>query len=685
MYKNWYLKKKQEEKERKELKKKIDETMASWTAKDWNDFRTAEFDIVVEPNVEAEERIKREEEKTDQIIDGSFWKLDNPDFEELSDEEIGKKGKELLQQLKPFYRTDLIKPFDVESIHINITKEIKKDCSYNGEHYEIHPESWSSENKTGYVIDCDRNNIYYKPKADRTYARMEEARKKGLLKNWVPSIASYESDTHISLRELYEERIEEGMDHKQLKKYAYSNDMLDQIFFLYVVKRAQKQDEIAAELIFKMFENAVLRKAEFWIKNIQKKRGITFKQDGELGLENVKQMASIFLNMLITGDNPEAIFEQIKKIDDPRNIEAYFTRKLGSKLKLLIKIFSERLKEKAKEYTEFKKLENGIEQLADLSLRRFNKNEVDEFIKKIEAARSIAKNPKKKRRTTYREFIKTEKMNDRIQQLYKIYIEAEDFLIDHKWKGYPSLDDDKFNDFTDEEKNEFEKLRKKADSKASTNEYNDWYTYREFLDKENFTENEKQMFEIYRSWEDFLYTEYYPRLWNIRLDLQTFSNPYSWFSAVNWFNDKRFIATKNRNFTNWLLGGKQSGKKSSGALIDLMNNWIRSAYFMKNTIKGVFKEEFIETGFQKKSNEFKVGLSRRPEVIDEMVNQRIGEYTKEVRIKKRNLKVIEDCLRKKIKLNDLTYDQIAETYGISRRQVIRIWKQFEEWLNSKIK
>jgi len=448
-----------------------------------------------------------------------------------------------------------------------------------------------------------------------------------------------------------------------------------------VIKRAQKQDEIAAKLIFETYENAVLRKAEYWIKTIQEKRGIKFKQDSELGVENIKQMARVFLNMLITGDDPEAIFEQIKKIDDSRNIETYFTRRLGSKLKILIKTFSDRLKEKAKEYTEFKKIESFSEGLLNTALNRFDKKELEQLMKKIEAARNIAGKPKKKRRTTYREFINTDKMNDRIKELYRKYCEDEDFFIEHNVKGYPSLDDKRFIEFTDDEKSEFEKIIKEADDKASANEHDVWYTYREFLNQETFTENEKKMFEIYSCTEDFLYTEYYPRLGMIRLDMQTFSNPYSWFSAINWFNDKRYIPAKNKNFTNWLLGGK----KSSGALIDLMNNWIRSSYFMKDTKNGLYKEEFIETSLQKRPNELKAGLSAKPEMIDKMVRQKIAEYSKEKKTKVRNLKVIEDCLRKKLKLNNLTYDEIADAYRISRRQVIRIWKQFEEWLNDKVK
>ncbi len=680
MYKNWYQKKKQEEEENKERKRKIDETMASWTAEDWHKFRTAEFDIVVEPNLEAEERMKREEEKTDQIIDGSFWNLENPDFDQLSDDELGKRGKVLLQQLKPFYRKDLIKPFQVDRIMINLNRELNEGLDYNQELYRFEPNGWYRQ--TELIIDGDGDDIWYKPKWDQAVENMRKAKERGLLKNYVPSIAS--KTGYINLRELYEEKVFSGLDYKELERCAKSNDALDQLFFLYVIKRAQRQDEIAAQLIYEMYEDAVLRKAEYWVKTIEKKRGLKFKQDGELGLDNIQQMARVFLNMLITGDDPEAIFEQIKKLDDPRNIETYFTRRLGSKLKILIKTFSDRLKEKAKEYTEFKKIEGFSEGLLNIALSRFDKNELEQLMRKIEAARSIARNPKKKRRTTYREFINTDRLDNRVKQLYSKYCEREDFLIDHKIKGYPSLDDEKFNEFTGDEKNELEKIIKDADGKASANEHDDWYSYREFLDKETFTENEKKMFEIYSNTEDFLYIEYYPRLGIIRLDMQTFSNPYSWFSAVNWFNDKRFIAAKNKNFTNWLLGGKQSGKKSSGALIDLMNNWIRSSYFMKDTKKGLFKEEYIETGFQKKIIKSGTGLSRKPEVIDEMVNQRIAEYSKEKIVKGRTLNVIEDCLRKKLKLNNLTYNEIADTYRISRRQVIRIWKQFEEWLNKKI-
>lgn len=681
MYKNWYQKKKQEEEDSKELKRKFEETMAGWTAEDWNKFRTGKFDIELEPNVEAEERLKLEEEKIDQIIDGSFWNLENPDFEKLSDEEIGKKGKVLLQQLKPFYRKDLIKPFHVDRIMINLNRELDEELDYNQELYRFEPERWYS--KTEIIIDEESEDIWYKPRWDRAVENMKKAEASGLQKKDI--LITSARVGYISLKELYEEKISSDLDQKELKRYAKSKDALKQLIFLYVVKRAQQRDDKAAHLIYEMYKDAVQKKAEFWIHSIEKKRGIKFKQEGELGLEDIRQTARVFLSMLIRGDDPEAIFEQIKKLDDPKNIETYFTRELGGKIKKLIKTLSDRLKQKAKEYAEFSKLEGQIEELLTIGLSRFNENEVDELMKKIEAACQIAINPKKKRRITYREFIITKKMSPRIRQIYNKYCESEDLIIESNSKGYPWLNGDKFNEFTENEIKELKKIIKDAEDKASANEYNNWYTYRAFLTQEDFNDNEKKMYEIYSSLEDFLYTRCYPALRSIRIEIQSISNPYSWFFATNWFNDKIFDAVKNKNFTNWLLGGKQSEKKSSGALIDLMNNWIRSAYFMKDTMKGIFKEEFIETSFPKDPNKSETGHSKRPEVIDEMVNQRIEEYSKEKKVKARSLKVIEDCLRRKLNLNDLTYEEIAATYGLTRRHVIRIWKQFEEWLNHKVK
>ena len=672
MYKNWYQKKKRAEEESKERKIKIYKTMSSWTEEEWEKFRTAEFDIVLEPNKEAEERMNCEEEKIDQIIDGSFWNLENADFDELSDEEVGKRGRELLQRLKPFYRKNLLKPFQVEPTRINLDLELKENLKYDERLYRFEPDSRYGEIK---LIDEELEDIWYKPNWDQAVENMRKADERGLLKDVLFTAASKMG--RVSLRELYEQRVADGLDYKELEELARSNDALDQVLFLYVVKRAQRQDEIAARVIYKMYEDAVIKKAEFWIKRIEERRGIKFKQDGELGRENIKQISKVFLNMLITGDDPEAIFEQIKNLNNPRNIETYFTRKLGSKLRTLIKDFSNGLKEKAKEYNEFKKLEGVVEHLLDLGLSRFDKQEVDEFMKKIDAARFISSNPKKKRRTSYREFINSDKLNDRVKQLNEKYCEAEDFLISHKMEGYPSLYDKRFNEFTDEEKSSFKKILEEADHKASANEYEKWYTYREFLDQENFTENEKQMFEICKSFEDFLNTEYYPRLRMIRLEIMTLSNPYNWFSAADWFNDKKFKATKNKNFTNWLLGGY----KSNGAFINLMNNWIRSSYFMKDTGKGLFKNEFIEIHYKEEPDMPGYIFNTDEEEIDEMIAEKIDDYRSKYSIKKRSLKIIEDCFREKLKLNELTYDEIADSYGISKRQVIRIWKKFEAWMN----
>lgn len=705
MYKNWLQIKKQEEKERVERKKEIDDIMSKWTVEDWNKFRAAEFDIVVEPNKEAEERMIEEERKVDSIIDGTFWTNENLDFEELNDEACGKRGKEILVQIKPYYRKDLVKTYEVEHLLIFIKKEIRTDFTVDESKYRIESERWSNE-ETGPVIDCDNDNIWYKEKWERIRANIEKARERELLKHHVPSIASYHSEAYTSLRELYEEKIEQGLNHHQLKKMAYSKDLLDQLFFLYTIKRAQRQDEIAAELLYKMYENVAAITAAKWIKSIELKRGIKFKAGSELDIVDIQITAKYFLKLLITGDDPAALFEYIKQLDDPRNIELIFTRKLGKKIKDLTKYMRGYLGKEVEELKNFQQVEKFIELSMNNEYTKFDQEKVKIFIEKIMAARENAKNPKKRSRTTYREFIKIDKLNEQIKKLITIYYEKEDRLISYKHKGFPSLDDENFDAFSKDEKDEFERIKKDAESKAYQSEYNDWHAYQIYIDEDELSEDEKIMYEIYKKYDTLMNTEYYPSIGAKRLGIQAMSNPLSWFSAIKWFNDKIYDAKKNNNFTKWLLGGEGN----PGALIELMSNWLYSSNYLKDTKRRIFKDEFvevintqnltdtdqsqskyiskkklkaIESDEEDNIEEDYYTIDKEIEENNEPIERKLNEYKKELKIKDKHVQILRACLEKKFKDPNITYEQIGTEFKLSRRQIIRIWKKFESWLMPK--
>jgi len=702
MYKNWLKIKKQEEKERLELKKKIDEELSKFTAKDWKEFREAEFEVKVIPDKEAEQRVIEEEEKVDAIIDGTFWKLDNPDFEELTDEMIGKKGREILGYLKPFYRKELVKTYEVENTLIFITAELEPHLKTDDRKYKIEPEQWCNK-KTGAVINCDSQNIWYNEKWERSKANIEKARERGLLKNYVPSIASYHSESYVSLRELYDEKIELGLDHHKLRKMAYSNDLLDKLFFLYTIKRAQKQDEIAADLLYKMYENVAAFKASKWIRSIELKDGIKFKKGSELDILEIQIVAKYFLRLLITGDDPSALFEHIKSLDNPRNIESLFTRYLGKKIKDLVKYMTGYLKKEVEELKKFEKQKPLIGMAMDKEFAQFETEKVKGFMGKIDAARAISRNPKKKTRTTYREFIKLDKLNERLIGLYTIYYEAEDELIENKIKGLPLLNDLKFDEYSDKEKEEFEKIRKLASNKADANEYDNWNTYQSFIDEDELDDVEKRMYEIYKNYDLIMNTEYYASIEVKRLSISALSNPLSWFLAAPWFNDKIFNAKKNNNFTKWLLGGEGSngGKPTRGALIDLMNNWLRSSNFMKDTRRRIFKDELLEMPYVKKYEKIKkavtedsddenyeeqesvLSFDENSEKGDDLIEEKLMKYKKETNVMDKHIEIIRVCLEKNIRRKDIKYEQIADEFKLTIRHIIRIWKKFESWLMPK--
>jgi len=705
MYKNWLQEKIQKRKELEELKKEINERFSKFTAKDWQDFRDADYKIELVENPNTAKFFEREAEKVEQLLDGTFWNLDNPDFDELTDEQIGKKGKEVLGLLKPFYRKDLVKPFDVESVYINLTREIKNGLTTNDDEYRIEPEPWCKP-ENDFIIDCDGNNIWYREKWERSQANIEKAKQLGTFKNYAPSLASYKSHAYISLRELYEEKIENGLTAKELHSYVKSNDVLNHLFFLYVIKRAQKQDEEAAKLLMEMYQRAVESSAEYWIKRLEEKLNIKFRPESELGIDNVKRIAKIFLGMLITGDDPEAIFDYIRHLDDDRNIELYFTRKLGKKIKDLVKIFKEHLKKKAEEYKKAECIGPLLELALKKELEIFPNDEVESFYKKIAAAKLIAKYNKPSERTTYRNFIQSDKLSERIRALTNLYYQREDYFIQIKQKGFPCLDDKKFDAFTQEEKEEFRRIRDRAEKKAHANEYYYWHTYMDFIDDDELTENEKKIYEVHKKWEKYYNSDYAMMLEGIRLELATFSDPYSWFSSYKWFNDKIYNASKNNNFTNWLLKGNPP---KPSALESQLRQWIRSKEFM---INGRIKDEYIEInqyqegkekslynedefGDEKFENESSFSnpiepnsFSTQPQEKNNPIDRIIKKFLlikKNKNKRERNKELLKLWIDRKSKNEPINYEEIGTIFGLKKRQVIKLCKEFERFAKNDIK
>ncbi len=711
MYKNWLKKKQEEQREAAADKKKIDELLSKMTIEDWAKFKSDEFEVKVEmPGVE--ESLKKEEEKVNSILDGTFWKLENLGFDELTDEQTGKRGREILEQLKPFYRKDLIKPNGFRWVFINFDKELRHDLTIDEDEYRIEPNRWSS-NEHGIIINCDEDNIWYRKKYERSVENHRIAYERGYAKGNLINMGSG-NEGRISLCDLYEEKIEEGLNTKQLKKYAYSNDLLEQLLFLYVIKRAQMQDEIAADLLFNMYRYAIERKAEYWIKGIEKQGGIKFKQEGELGVTNVKNMALNFLRLLISGDDPEYLFEHIKNIGEKRNIETYFTRALGKKIKDLVKYAKKQIEVKTQEYKKLQEIEEQALYLVNSILDRLLKDAVEKIVSQINRAKEIINNDDSRKALTYRTFLLDMNLTDRQKELSQIYFGVEDNLRSVGIrKGYPCLDEPKFEEFTDQEKEEFFKLVKNAESKERTAKHNRWYSYRELINADLFTEVEKQIYEITTKFEDNQNNVLAPMYSVRKLELAALADPYSWLNFTNWFNDKKFNATKNNNFTNWLL---KSSKGKPSAIEQMLLGWIRSETFVS---KKKFKAEFLEDNYSKKNKEYLVenfkndlefdefsddeyskGMNSNGSDLDLIENDNskyddadilnfidrfLKTKTKSDRKKERNINLLIKWIEKKARQEVIDYEELGKEFGLKRRQTIKICKEFEEFGKKHLK
>ena len=147
--------------------------------------------------------------------------------------------------------------------------------------------------------------------------------------------------------------------------------------------------------------------------------------------------------------------------------------------------------------------------------------------------------------------------------------------------------------------------------------------------------------------------------------------------------------------------GINEKKPTRGALIDLMNNWLRSSNFMKDTRRGIFKDELLEVPYVKKSAKIKklktedsedenyeeqvsvISFDENFEKREGLIEKKLMEYKKETNAMDKHIEIIKVCLEKKLKRNDIKYEQIAKEFKLTRRHIIRIWKKFEVWLIPK--
>ncbi len=129
----------------------------------------------------------------------------------------------------------------------------------------------------------------------------------------------------ISLKEYYNKNIE-NFSPQVLK----SKDLLDQIFAIYTIKRAQKGDEKAVNKLFECYVQKAQKEALFFFT----KYGIKFSEGGNFDKSNIRSVANTLLWTLLGGDKIENLSSYLK---DKCNVDRQLTRKLPSKI---IKIYT---------------------------------------------------------------------------------------------------------------------------------------------------------------------------------------------------------------------------------------------------------------------------------------------------------------------------------------------------------
>jgi hypothetical protein len=120
-----------------------------------------------------------------------------------------------------------------------------------------------------------------------------------------------------------------------------SDDLLDNIFALYLIKRAQNGDDDAVEILCKKYQKMAERKALRFIREKASGREIErFSESGFFSEEDIKSVARDILRLLIKGDNPSVLMSEIDSVDDA-GVELVLNRKIH---RILFNLYEEKLK-----------------------------------------------------------------------------------------------------------------------------------------------------------------------------------------------------------------------------------------------------------------------------------------------------------------------------------------------------
>ncbi|MGA2418188.1 MAG: hypothetical protein ABSF55_03050 [Candidatus Staskawiczbacteria bacterium] len=108
-----------------------------------------------------------------------------------------------------------------------------------------------------------------------------------------------------------------------------SKDLLDNILVLYTIKRAQRGDEQAFDIIYGQYIKSVEKAAKYFVYKRLNKMGLEADESGSLGDKNIEVVAGEILKTLIRGDHPLRAMEMINKKAD---VYIAANRKLGVEL-----------------------------------------------------------------------------------------------------------------------------------------------------------------------------------------------------------------------------------------------------------------------------------------------------------------------------------------------------------------
>ena len=679
MFQNW-------EKDQKQRKKRLEEINKDLTGKlenfDWNAFRFGKYEVKIESDRHFNKCVNQEYNRVNKVLDGTFWISEDSDFANINDEELGEKALEIWEILKPFYREDFYKPPVLVPLYINISKELPSGLTDNPKKYRVEPERLCNPEKD-FIIDTGRANIWHKRWALENELKRKLARALGLHRGPEPSFFDKLDRDRFSLKWLYENYVS-NWPSTELGKISKSNDLLERLIFLYVVKRAQNRDERAAEMLFEIFSEDAKQAAILFVSELKNNYGDKYDEWGELGIDDVTQMAYIFLRQLITGDDPARLLENISKLDDSRNIETVFTRKLGKKIRDKVGEVKVEIEQLRLKYQREERRETETIRALEREFSRFKKEEIGWIQFKREILRKGSKWTESQASPIYHRFIDLRKMTASEQRLFRYYSKVENGMLKNgcDFNGKPGnllKEHDIFKDYDEVDLNRVHKIISDAAEHANR-----------FLDEDRLSQNERELFEIMDRYE-VLFLDIYAKQENIHLQIMALINPSIWITRSGWFNNKLFDATKNNSFKYWLFGTKKTDFR--GALWGMLSNWVTSSHILH--YDPVFRPKHIslngpiedrKSPDQNKKNTYAEVIPdtghRPPDEdarnMDKKIDQIIKKGVKEKKIKNKQVPIIRACIENNQEYGSPKYNEIAKLFNISERTVIRIFSKFKE-------